>query len=97
MICYYKIIGLVQGVCFRVSTQEQAAALGLQGWVRNSSDGAVEVLANGSPDQLQVLEQWLNKGPTYAKVAAVDMRKIAPTDPDYASYANLSAGFHITY
>ncbi|MFA5088467.1 MAG: acylphosphatase [Candidatus Omnitrophota bacterium] len=42
---YYA--GLVQGVGFRYTVQKYASGLGLVGWVRNLSDGRVEILVEG--------------------------------------------------
>ena len=44
---YAIVRGIVQGVGFRYYTEDQAARRGLVGWVRNRSDGAVEVLVEG--------------------------------------------------
>lgn len=67
--CY--VSGLVQGVWYRASTQKEAQRLGLTGWVRNLSDGRVEVLACGSREQVQALYEWLKVGPPRAKVTEV--------------------------
>lgn len=64
--------GRVQGVCFRVSTQEQANSCGLTGWVRNMRDGRVEVMAFGDEQQLEELKQWLKSGPSMAQVIDVE-------------------------
>ena len=48
--------GTVQGVGFRYSAQSIAERFGICGWVRNCSDGRVEVLAEGAAD---VLENYL--------------------------------------
>ena len=47
------IHGKVQGVFFRTSTKDKANELRLSGFVRNSEDGTVEVIAEGDEDQLQ--------------------------------------------
>jgi acylphosphatase len=42
---YYS--GSVQGVGFRLSAERTAAMLGLKGWVKNLSDGRVEIICEG--------------------------------------------------
>jgi len=63
----------VQGVGFRWFVQREADALGLAGWVRNNVDGAVEVLASGSEQQLAALEAKLKQGPRAARVDDVEV------------------------
>ncbi len=53
--------GLVQGVSFRVYTRRKASSLGLTGYVRNLSNGDVEVVAEGKRNQLLQLIKWLRK------------------------------------
>ena len=48
------IAGRVQGIGYRVWMQREATRLGVQGWVRNRSDGRVEACAWGSPRGLLV-------------------------------------------
>ena len=45
MVQHFLVKGRVQGVGFRWFVQREAAELGLRGWVRNTDDGHVEVLA----------------------------------------------------
>lgn len=66
--------GRVQGVYFRAATQREARRLGLTGWVRNRSDGSVEIFAEGEEDSLKELIAWANRGPTAARVERVDVR-----------------------
>ncbi|MDQ3776990.1 MAG: acylphosphatase [Pseudomonadota bacterium] len=74
----YRVSGRVQGVYFRATTRERALGLGLTGWVRNTPDGAVEVLASGDEANLAALEAWLRRGPEYAHVVSVERE---PADP----------------
>lgn len=67
----FLVQGRVQGVWFRESTRRQALALGIHGQALNLADGRVEVLAWGSPDALQQLAQWLDRGPPLARVDQV--------------------------
>ena len=63
--------GKVQGVFYRQSTREKAAELGVTGTVKNLPDGTVEIIATGTPDQLEQLTQWCNHGPPRAVVTKV--------------------------
>ena len=65
------IKGLVQGVYYRYSTQQKAQELGVNGWVRNVSDGSVECLVEGERDSVETLIQWLHHGPPGALVEKV--------------------------
>ncbi len=70
--CVHSFIsGVVQGVCFRACTQEKARELQLTGWVRNLTDGRIEVLACGETAVVKQLQDWLDHGPQAAKVATV--------------------------
>lgn len=64
----YKVIGKVQGVFFRKSTQQKAHELGIKGWVRNEEDGSVMTVVQGNDAQLQSMEDWLKVGPERAEV-----------------------------
>ena len=67
----FLVSGRVQGVWFRAATRERALALQLQGHARNLADGGVEVVATGTDEALDALEQWLWQGPPLAKVSEV--------------------------
>ena len=67
-----RVTGRVQGVWYRAWTKERAAALGLTGWVRNCSDGAVEGVIAGPEDKVMEMIAALRQGPPAARVAAVD-------------------------
>ncbi|MEX1248159.1 MAG: acylphosphatase [Anaerolineales bacterium] len=65
--------GRVQGVGFRYFVRQRAAALPITGWVRNLSDGRVEVLAEGQPADLESLLASLRQGPTGSLVTHVSV------------------------
>lgn len=65
------VTGKVQGVYFRAWVFDQAASLGLTGWVRNLADGQVEVLAQGTPEALAALKERLPQGSPLSRVDAV--------------------------
>ena len=54
--------GDVQGVGFRYFVQRKGQQLGLQGWVRNNDDGTVELVAEGTRQQLEQLKRALEEG-----------------------------------
>lgn len=62
------VTGRVQGVGFRAFVLQQAAELGLAGWVRNRPDGAVEAEAVGRETQLAQFVEALKAGPRFARV-----------------------------
>jgi len=64
--------GTVQGVFFRANARMQAQRLGLVGSVRNRPDGTVEVVAEGSEQDLRSFLAWLQRGPENARVTNVD-------------------------
>src|SRR4029078_2612025 len=66
-----KIEGRVQGVYFRAWTYETAQQLGLDGTVRNMSDGSVEAVLSGPPDVVADMLQRCEKGPRDARVTKV--------------------------
>ena len=66
--------GDVQGVGFRYFVQRKAQQIGLQGWVRNNDNGTVEVVAEGSREQLEDLKRTLQEGPRMARVDRVETR-----------------------
>ncbi|MGH7860090.1 MAG: acylphosphatase [Candidatus Binatia bacterium] len=72
---HLRISGRVQGVFFRGSTEEEARSLGLTGWVRNCSDGSVEVLAEGDEKRVERLILWCHSGPAGARVHDVQVTR----------------------
>lgn len=65
------VFGRVQGVGFRFFVLQQAVAMGLTGWVRNTSEGMVEVVAEGDSASVQELLAVLSEGPDAAYVRDV--------------------------
>jgi acylphosphatase len=70
----YIVRGRVQGVGFRWFVEREAHLLGIAGWVRNKHDGSVEVLAQGTRDQLSGLHSRLREGPRASRVDSVDVQ-----------------------
>jgi len=75
----YLISGRVQGVGFRYFTEASARREGILGWVRNTPDGCVEVVAEGDAEALERFERTLRHGPRGARVERVDVDDTSPT------------------
>lgn len=73
------VSGHVQGVGFRYFVRQQAGKLPISGWVRNVSDGRVEVLAEGERADLETFLAAVQHGPSGSAVTqlAVDWRSAA--------------------
>lgn len=65
------ITGKVQGVRFRDYVQNVAGEIGIVGYVKNQVDGSVFVLAQGEPEILKSLVEYLHEGPSLAEVEGV--------------------------
>jgi acylphosphatase len=65
--------GRVQGVWYRGWTQQQARAIGLDGWVRNRGDGSVEIVVAGSEQGVTDLIARCHQGPPAARVDQVSV------------------------
>jgi acylphosphatase len=81
----FLIRGRVQGVGFRWFVEREACLLQVTGWVRNNADSTVEVLAQGTRDQLAGLHSRLREGPRAARVDAVEV-KDADATPGLAAF-----------
>lgn len=75
----FFISGEVQGVGFRYFAQRSAARHQVRGYVRNLSDGRVEVLAQGSEAAVKDFQLDMAAGPTNSRVAHVEELVIEPT------------------
>ncbi len=68
MVLHFLIQGRVQGVGFRWFVHREASELDLCGWVRNTEDGEVEVVASGTAEDLTELRASLRRGPRGSRV-----------------------------
>lgn len=71
------VTGRVQGVAFRYFARRTAAALHVNGWIRNLRDGTVEFHAEGDAQSVADFLKWLEQGPPAARVDAVHAKPIA--------------------
>jgi acylphosphatase len=75
---HVRVRGRVQGVFFRAWTREQAAELGVGGWVRNCADGSVEVHVEGEEGAVEQLVDRVSSGPPGARVDDVQIQTADP-------------------
>jgi acylphosphatase len=82
MVSHFLVKGRVQGVGFRWFVQQEASEIGLRGWVRNTDDGHVEVVASGGPEDIDELRVALRKGSRGSRVDAVVEHELAETEAE---------------
>ena len=82
MVLHFLIRGRVQGVGFRWFVHREAAELGLRGWVRNTDEGHVELVAAGDPEALADLRKELHKGSRGSRVDAVIEHELTESEAD---------------
>ena len=70
--------GRVQGVFFRDSLRRLAEREGVSGWARNTSEGTLEAVFEGEPDDVERLVSFAKIGPPDAIVEAVDVSQEEP-------------------
>ena len=75
-----RVHGKVQGVFYRVTTQEQATKLGLKGFGMNMPDGSVYFEAAGPAEPIEKLISWCYIGPPHATVLEVDLEEVEYLD-----------------
>ncbi|MCC7154645.1 MAG: acylphosphatase [Bryobacterales bacterium] len=75
---HYQVRGNVQGVGFRAFVSRHAQKIGVRGWVRNTGEGDVEVLAMGTSSQLDELAGYLRHGPMLSLVRGVEESEASP-------------------
>ncbi|XP_062346568.1 acylphosphatase-2 isoform X3 [Cinclus cinclus] len=54
----YEVFGRVQGVCFRMYTEQEAKKLGVVGWVKNTSQGTVTGQVQGPEEKVNEMSEF---------------------------------------
>ncbi|MCL1630448.1 acylphosphatase [Sporolactobacillus sp. CPB3-1] len=65
--------GRVQAVGFRYFTWQTANVYRVFGWVRNRSDGSVEIVAEGEKSDIQQFMKTIKKGSPFSRISDVDI------------------------
>jgi acylphosphatase len=81
------IRGRVQGVFYRESMRQEAMRLGITGWVRNTREGTVEAVVQGSVCAVEAIVAWSRRGPPDADVSGVEVES---AEGDFASFEKRS-------
>lgn len=78
-----RVRGRVQGIGYREACVRRARALGITGWVRNRIDESVEVMLQGSPEQLADMCSWLRDGMPAALVQDLEVTQAQAPCPRF--------------
>jgi DNA ligase D-like protein (predicted 3'-phosphoesterase) len=87
--------GAVQGVGFREATVSAAGQIGVLGWVRNTDDDSVLVHAEGPDGAVGELLEFLEAGPSGARVAGVDVEEVKVEGHEQFAIRGVSAGVFV--
>jgi acylphosphatase len=93
MVCHYLVKGRVQGVGFRWFVHREASEIGLKGWVRNTAEGHVEVVAVGEPEDLAELKDALRKGSRGSRVDAVIEHELEESEGENLGEFNIEGAW----
>lgn len=74
-----RVEGRVQGVGFRYFVLDNAQPLRVTGWVRNRWDGTVEVIAEGTREDLDALLAAIHRGPHRHTTSGVKLEWLEAT------------------
>ncbi|WP_180024002.1 acylphosphatase [Acinetobacter sp. YH1901134] len=81
-----RIQGKVQGVGYRRWFEQQAVALGLNGYVKNLATGEVEALIIGTEEAIHKILKHSLVGPLRADVTKIDQQEIPMHELDYSNF-----------
>ena len=70
---HFLVSGDVQGVCFRYYSSKKAQEKGLKGFVKNLSNGKVEVIIEGSENQINDFFEFCKNNPAYSHIQDVEI------------------------
>jgi len=74
------VTGKVQGVGYRYFAQMKAVQFGITGWVKNRSDGAVEMVTTGTKENLDLFIQEIRRGNPFSTVEQIEISEISTVE-----------------
>ena len=81
-----KIYGHVHGVFYRQTTQQKARELGLRGYVKNLSNGSVEVVACGNSSDIDQLIDFCQNNPGSSQVDRLDVARVDEPKEEFNNF-----------
>lgn len=84
------VSGRVQGVSFRYYTNLEVQRYAISGWVRNLSDGRVEIFVEGNEKELEAFLKWCHVGSSMAQVTHVQYEWSVLAEKKYTSFEIVS-------
>jgi acylphosphatase len=82
---YCIVYGNVQGVIFRTFAQDYARSLGITGYAKNMDDGTVEVVGQGTQENIEKFLSAISVGPEEAAVDSINIQK-GPVEEAYTQF-----------
>lgn len=82
---HITVKGTVQGVGFRYYAQMKAVQHKITGWVKNTDEGNVEMVAVGEKENMDLFLEDLRRGNPFSKVTEIITRELEETEP-YKSF-----------
>jgi acylphosphatase len=73
-----RVEGFVQAVGYRHFAIQEATRLGLDGWIRNRTDGTAEILVSGATKAVEAFVAAAMRGPTGSRVKNVELHNAQP-------------------
>ena len=79
---HIKFYGRVQGVGFRYRAEKSASIYDIYGWIRNNSDGSVEMEVQGEEENIDKMIELIKKG-NFIEVDVIEEKNIPLRDDEY--------------
>jgi acylphosphatase len=75
---FMVVSGRVHDVGFRYYARQKADELNIFGWVRNTTDGKVEIEVEGDLENLEIFTDWMKIGPARSIIRSFSVSEITP-------------------
>ena len=79
---HIKFYGRVQGVGFRYRAEKSASIYDIYGWIRNNSDGSVEMEVQGEDENIDKMIELIKQG-NFIEVDVIEEKNIPLRDNEY--------------